>query len=58
LLASDSRQALSKWWWAATEMTKSVARSRKAAIANHAHFEERFALIFNDITIPKVCERL
>jgi hypothetical protein len=42
------------WQWSmvvvivviATEMTESVVRSRKAAAANHAHFEARFALIF------------
>jgi hypothetical protein len=29
---------------------------KKAADANHAHFETWFALIFRDITIQKVCE--
>jgi hypothetical protein len=41
-----------------TEMTESVARSRKAAATNRAHFEAWFVLIFRDITIRKVCERL
>jgi hypothetical protein len=40
-------------WSAAIDMTESVARSGKAAAANYAHFEARFALIFRDITIRK-----